>query len=88
MGCEIMNNLKEMKSELTRNNFGTTHALSEGYEQYYGTYNLARKIEMRSTFEDYDTSEYDWLPCCCTNNWVNMGMQDQVCNADRVFSSS
>ena len=64
-------------------------ALSEGDERYYGTYNLARKIEMRSIFEDYDTSEYDWLPCCCTNNWVNMGMQDlQVYNADRVFSSS
>ena len=63
-------------------------SLSEGDERYYGTYNLARKIEMRSTFEDYDTSEYDWLPCCCTNNWVNMVMQDQVYNADRVFSSS
>ena len=63
-------------------------ALSEGDERYYGTYNLARKIEMRSIFENYDTSEYDWLPCCCTNNWANMGMQDQVYNADRVFSSS
>lgn len=64
-------------------------ALSEGDERYYGTYNLARKIEMRSIFEDYDTSEYDWLPCCCTNNWVNMGMQDlQVYNEDNVFSSS
>ena len=64
-------------------------ALSEGDERYYGTYNLARKIEMRSTFEDDDTSEYDWLPCCCTNNWVNMGMQDlQVYNEDKVFSSS
>jgi hypothetical protein len=29
-------------------------AVSEGDERYYGEYNLARKIEMRSTFEDYD----------------------------------
>lgn len=65
-------------------------SLSEGDERYYGTFGLARKIEMRSTFENYDTSEYDWLPCCCTDNWVNMGMQDQQVynNADGVFSSS
>ncbi len=64
-------------------------SLSEGDERYYGTFSLTRKIEMRSTFENYDTSEYDWLPCCCTNNWVNMGIQDlQVYNADKIFSSS
>ena len=34
-------------------------ALSEGDERFYGSYNLARKIEMRSTFENSDTSEYD-----------------------------
>ena len=64
-------------------------ALSKGDERYYGTFSLTRKIEMRSTFENYDTSEYDWLPCCCATNWINMGLQDlQVYNADRVFSSS
>jgi hypothetical protein len=64
-------------------------SLSEGDERYYGTFGLARKIEMRSTFENYDTSEYDWLPCCCAN-LGNMSMQDQQLynNADRVFSSS
>jgi hypothetical protein len=50
-------------------------ALSKGDERYYGTFGLARKIEMRSIFENNDTSEYDWLPCCLTNNWANMGVE-------------
>ncbi|MFB3764532.1 MAG: hypothetical protein ACE14P_04710 [Methanotrichaceae archaeon] len=39
-------------------------ALNEGEERYYGTYNLARKIEMGSVFKNSDIED-DWLPCCC-----------------------
>ena len=41
-------------------------SISEGDERYYGTYNLSRKIEMRSTFEENvieQEKEYYWLPC-------------------------
>lgn len=36
--------------------------VGEGDERYYGEFNLARKIEMRSVFENYD-AEDQWLPC-------------------------
>jgi hypothetical protein len=45
-------------------------AQSEGEERYFGTYDLSRKIEMRSVFEKTnDTDDADhvadtWLPCC------------------------
>lgn len=49
----------------------TYPAICEGDERYYGTYNLSRKIEMRSLFESYDSRKDDsetllpsWLPCC------------------------
>ncbi len=57
-------------------------ALSEGEERYYGTYDLARKIEMRSVFErsdDTDADEfsgYSWLPCC-SSGWGDMSIPDQ-----------
>lgn len=38
-------------------------AASEGYERYYGTYTIGRKIEMRSIFDNNILSE-EWLPCC------------------------
>ncbi len=39
--------------------------LSEDNERYYGTYDLERKIEMRSVYRIYNTTEdsvVDWLP--------------------------
>jgi hypothetical protein len=55
----------------------TYPAITEGEERYYGAYNLARKIEMRSLFEkfhdtdDADHVAYSWLPCCY-DGWRNM----------------
>ncbi len=49
-------------------------AISEGEERYYGTYNLARKIEMRSVFDkfnDTDDSADSWLSCCY-GGWEDM----------------
>jgi hypothetical protein len=57
-------------------------ALSEGEERYYGTYDLARKIEMRSEFEKSDDTDadefsgYSWLPCC-SSGWGDMIIPDQ-----------
>jgi hypothetical protein len=33
-----------------------------GVERYYGAFDLIRKIEMRSVFENYDVDD-EWLPC-------------------------
>jgi hypothetical protein len=52
-------------------------AIGEGTERYYGTYDLARRIEIRSIFEKTnDTggeeySGYSWLPCC-NDGWNDM----------------
>ena len=56
-------------------------ALSEGEERYYGTYDLARKIEMRSVFEksndtDEELSGYSWLPCC-HEGWNELSLPDR-----------
>jgi hypothetical protein len=45
----------------------TYPVITEGEERYYGAYNLARKIEMRSIFEKSNDTEDDiesWLSCC------------------------
>jgi len=42
-------------------------ALSQGEERYYGTYDLLRKINMKSVFEksnETDDGGDSWLPCC------------------------
>jgi hypothetical protein len=58
-------------------------ALSEGEERYYGTYDLTRKIEMRSVFEkcnDTDDEAESWLPTwlpCCYEGWNDMEQLDQ-----------
>jgi hypothetical protein len=52
----------------------TYHAVNEGEERYYGAYNLARKVEMRSVFEKFNDTEEDaesWLSCCY-DGWENM----------------
>jgi len=44
--------------------------LIDGDERYFGTYDLARRIEISSNFsrsndtDDEELSGYDWLPCC------------------------
>lgn len=43
-------------------------AFLEGNERYYGTYDLAQRIETRSNNTNYDYSQdYDWLQCCPNN---------------------
>lgn len=77
-------------------NYDVSHqnypAMSEGEERYYGTYNLSRKIEMRSLFEDIEEADYGWLPCCSGvwddlehSNQTNIGLSayeifDCTCN--------
>ncbi len=55
-------------------------ALSEGEERYYGTYDLIRKIEMRSIFEkskDTDDEADSWLPCCSNSGWNDLAQLDK-----------
>jgi hypothetical protein len=55
-------------------------ALSEGEERYYGTYDLARKIEMKSVFEnsnDTDDKADCLLPCCSNSGLNDMEQLDQ-----------
>ena len=59
--------------------------LSEGDERYYGTYDLSRKIEMRSSFENLEPED-SWLPSCAS--WNDMEYLDQTgfgIDANRVF---
>jgi hypothetical protein len=54
-------------------------ALSEGEERYYGTYDLTRKIELRSIFEksnDTDDEAESWLPCCY-EGWNDIILPDR-----------
>ncbi|MHB8118330.1 MAG: hypothetical protein ACYDHX_06360 [Methanothrix sp.] len=68
-------------------------ALSEGEERYYGTYDLSRKIEMRSLFEkSNDTDDADnvadtWLPCCYEgwNDMMYFDKKDLGPGAEGVF---
>jgi len=70
-------------------------ALSEGEERYYGVYDLARKIEMRSVFErsintdndDEDSWLPTWLPCCNSgwNDMEQLGQRDFGTAAKGVF---
>jgi hypothetical protein len=70
-------------------------ALIEGEERYYGAFDLARKIEMRSVFEkpndttdeEADTWLPTWLPCCI-GGWDGMEQSDQSdfgTNPKRLF---
>jgi hypothetical protein len=77
----------------------TYHALVEGEERYYGTYDLSQKIEMGSVFKrsddiydaDYadnpDYLPYSWLPCC-SGSWDDMTHSYKMSfgiDAKRVF---
>lgn len=65
-------------------------ALSEGEERYYGSYDLARKIEMRSAFEKFNDTDDDadsWLPCC-NGGWNGMEQSYQnsfMTSAKEIF---
>ncbi len=66
-------------------------AVSEGRERYYGDYALARKIEMRSTFEEHDPIDEDlaenWLPCCYEgwNGMIFLDQKDLGMSLEKVF---
>ena len=51
-------------------------AINEGEERYYGTYDLSRTIEMRSTFENNTATEENWLPCL-TGDCTSVSFQTQ-----------
>ena len=85
--------MSDSKFDVNRQNYP---ALSEGEERYYGAFDLARRIEMRSVFEKpNDTTEDDdenwtpsWLPCCI-GGWDGMEQSDQSdfgTDAERLFN--
>lgn len=54
-------------------------ALSMGEERYWGTYNLMRKINMKSVFKianDTDDDADSWLPCCY-EGWKDLMPSDK-----------
>lgn len=84
--------MSDSRYDVKRQNYP---ALSEGEERYYGAFDLARKIEMRSVFEkpndttdeEADTWLPTWLPCCI-GGWDGMEQSDQSdfgTNAKRLF---
>jgi len=72
--------LSDSKHDLKHHNYP---ALSGGEERYYGAYDLARKIEMKSAFEnsnDTDDELDSWLPNwlpCCVGGWDDMEQLDR-----------
>lgn len=67
-------------------------AINEGYERYYGTYDLARKIEMRSVYEEHwplyedDNLDNEWLPCCYSSwNPISDNKEEFEASAREVF---
>jgi hypothetical protein len=73
--ADLRYRLSDSQYDLVRQNYP---ALSEGDERYYGTYNLSRKIEMRSTYENNNDTEEaldSWLPCC-DDDWSDIGYLD------------
>jgi hypothetical protein len=78
--ADLSYRLRDSKYDVKHQNYP---ALSEGEERYYGTYDLARKIEMRSIFEksnDTDDEANNWLPSwlpCCYEGGNDMGQLDQ-----------
>lgn len=61
--------------------------LSEGDERYYGTYSLARKIEMRSQFPLHNDTD-EWLPCCERYGQSPKGQYGRSIDMDMVFNCS
>jgi hypothetical protein len=84
--------MSDSRFDVNRQNYP---ALSEGEERYYGAFNLARKIEMRSIFEksnDTDDEVDTWLPTwlpCCIGGWNDMEQLDRSdfgTDAERIFN--
>jgi hypothetical protein len=60
-------------------------ARSEGDERYYGTYDLIRRIEMKTVYDKNNGTE-EWLPCDFTG-WADISPPDRVGHsADEVFN--
>jgi hypothetical protein len=47
-------------------------AVAEGHERYSGTYDISRNINMRSIFIEGDIVNYDWLPCSCSEGFLEI----------------
>jgi hypothetical protein len=65
-------------------------ALGEREERYYGRFDLARKIEMRSAFEKFNDTDDDaesWLQCCygLRGDMGRFGPKGYGANAEGIF---
>ena len=75
--ADLSYRLRDSHYDFTHQNYP---ALSEGEERYYGTYDLARKIEMKTVFEKSDDTDDEvdsWLPCCGNGGWNDLALLDQ-----------
>lgn len=78
--ADLSYKLRDSKYDAKHQNYP---ALSVGEERYYGNFDLARKIEIRSVFEksnDTDDEIESWLPSwlpCCSGGWNDMMYSDQ-----------
>jgi hypothetical protein len=60
-------------------------ARSEGDERYYGTYDLIRRIEMKTVYNKNNGTE-EWLPCDFAG-WVDILPYDRIGHsANEVFN--
>ena len=51
---------------------GSYQTLGEGEERYYGSYNITRRIHMKSDYLKLEEEE-DWMPCCFSvGNDINL----------------
>jgi hypothetical protein len=59
--------------------------LNKGDERYYGSFNITKKLNMKSRFPDSKESD-QWLPCCY-QGWKDMNILDRrTLNAEEIFS--
>jgi hypothetical protein len=74
--ADLSYRLRDSKYDVKHQNYP---ALSEGEERYYGSYDLLRRIEMKSVFKNSNETgdEADnWLPCCYAG-WNDMMYLDK-----------
>jgi hypothetical protein len=72
-------------SELDRVALTGYEILNKGEERYYGSFNITKKIHMKSRFPDSKESD-QWLPCCY-QGWKDMNIIDRkTLNAEEIFS--
>ena len=58
--------------------------LNSGDERYYGSFNITKKMLMKSRFPDSRESD-QWLPCCY-QDWKDMNILDRrTLNAEEIF---